>query len=356
LTAHRAGQPEEQAATSQFAARRSEVAGALEEVLAGTVPAFDAASSFVVTGVGASEGPARLYAAVLRSEVRARAEFVPLSAFYDESPSPRADALCIFSQGLSPNARLALQHARTFESVHLLTSLRPVDASEDQRACLERAERDGVRVTHLPPREERGSLVRVVGPAAASLAALALCRARLEAEGRASAALDAGELAALPAAVRGAAARVLSALPAEADAALTRPVAFVTAGHTLELHQGLRNKWLETLPCAEPPMWDVLGFVHGPLQEVHPREATIITLEREGQPRQRALFDRLAGMLAPERHTLVRLCSTLAGFASVLEHDAMVNELVLRALRLTPRDTSGWLGSDVDAPLYRIDS
>ena len=64
---------------------------------------------FWVTGIGVAEGPARLFLALCQSR-GVRAAFLPLSCFAGgPPPCDPPGTLVVFSQGLSPNARLALR-------------------------------------------------------------------------------------------------------------------------------------------------------------------------------------------------------------------------------------------------------
>lgn len=279
--------------------------------------------SVVVTGIGASEAPARYAARLLRD--RARAAFVPLSAFATDPP--HADVLVVFSQGLSPNARLALARAKEHRRAILFTS------PQADRAALARFPGE---VVMLPPEREDGTLVRVLGPACAMLGAALFVGAARDDEALALAhAVDDAR----------------RAVDVD-DAVLARRVAFVTAAGHGELCDAARNAWLEGLCAPEPPSWDVLQIAHGPFQEFFEREITLLALERAGVGAD--LFDRLARMLVPERHALVRLRSSLAAPLAAIEHHALTCELALRALRVRPRDLAAWPGSGRDAPLYDV--
>src|SRR5688572_3537291 len=76
----------------------------------------------VTTGAGSSAAHARFLASVL-GELGIPARFAPLTEFL-EPPAPAAagKTLVVFSQGLSPNARLALQHTKRWHSVWLATA------------------------------------------------------------------------------------------------------------------------------------------------------------------------------------------------------------------------------------------
>jgi hypothetical protein len=281
----------------------------------------------VVTGVGGSEGPARMMAELLRHRWRASASFVPLSAFATGALDAHGAALFVFSQSLSPNARLALSRASRFDQATLFTS-----ATDDP--ALTQWTAHGGQIVGLPPASEQGALVRVIGPCVAMLAAA------LHA-GAASAA----DVESLVHAIREPGARV----PAVDG---SRPIAFVTAGGYGELCRTVRNLWLEALCVPEPPMWDVLEVAHGPFQQFFDGEVVLVALEREGE--ERLLFDRLAQMLVPGRHQLVRLRSSVAPPLAPIDHVAMAAELVCRELGRRPRNLAVWPGRGRDGPVYGI--
>jgi len=313
---------------------------------AGEQPTLPRGASVVVTGVGASEGPAR-YLAMLLHRAGRRAAFTPLSTFVLGGAAALGDALVVFSQGLSPNARLALRRAPDHAAAILFTSAAPARASAEVAACLDAFARAGGRSIALPPDDESGTLVRLVGPAVALLAA-----ARFAANDGA-AGVDPAALAGLPALAASAEARTGAALASLPPLALHRRLAFVSAGACIDGAHGLRGKWLEGLGAPEPPLWDVLHLAHGPFHELFDEEATLVTLEHEGaSAAERGLFDRLARMMVPSRHAVLRLSAALPPPLSALDHELLVTALLLRALRERSKDLGAAVGSD--APLYGL--
>ncbi len=129
-----------------------------------------ARAQIVVTGVGLAAGPARL-AAYLLARAGVAARFEPAGAF--ACGAPRGDALCVFSQGLSPNARLAMSRAGSYEHALLVTTRRAGGGcSPEVGGALERWPGS---VWELPPEEIGGGmLLRVVAPICASLGAARL--------------------------------------------------------------------------------------------------------------------------------------------------------------------------------------
>ena len=277
---------------------------------------------WITTGVGASEGPARLLATLLRAE-GVLADFAPISAFVDRGPP--AEACVVFSQGLSPNARIPLARAGDYARALLVTA--------------SQAHPRGVTVIRHGPASEEGLLLRVVGPAAANATAIRLAAAVARKTG-------AAEQPAFATARRRALAQRVD------PTALFHLAGIVTSGTDATLCDGLRHKLLEGLGVAHPPIWDVCSLVHGPLQSFYDRDdAALLVLEREGASAE--LFDRLARVLRPS-HRVIRLRSPLRGPLALLDFDLQLDHLLVEALRARPRDLAEWPGKGRDGPLYEL--
>lgn len=352
MDSQRSPEPPSKVATAELRARLAQVVPELAALAARGLPGAvspTSGASYAVTGVGGSAGPARLLVATLRA-LGLRARFVPLSAFVQGDAAGAAgaagqsgeagEALCVFSQGLSPNARVALASASSFASASLFTS------APASSPLLEGFVARGGRVLTLAPAEESGTLLRVVGPPVAMLAAV------LFAHEVAGAPLPAAALAALPSELEAAAAgarAAIAALPRFALAAGTR-VAFVTSGEAGErgLDCGLGLKWVEGLGVDEPPTWDVLEIAHGPFHAFYTETRLLVTLGDS------ALYDRLEAMLVPERHALLRLPTRADAPLARLALEPAVNELLIAAFERAPRNLAEWPSKGLDAPLYAI--
>jgi creatinine amidohydrolase len=336
-------------AEASLAALRARVEG-VPEVLARTlaeplsVPASWQGMPVVTTGIGLAEGPARWLVEVLSAAGRP-ARFVPLSAFAAGGATAPGALLVVFSQGLSPNASIALACRRAFAATALVTAIAPGDQDQPAGQVRELIA-GGVWVFTHPGGREDGFLLRVQGPAAATLVA-----ARLAAALGAEAAPGAEVVEATRSAARRSAAAVgdLGGWPDLAiRAALVGAAGYVAVAH------GLAWKWMEGLWLQAPPLWDVLQLVHGPFQAFHGRPLVVVALEREGAPAERELFDRLARIL-PTHQCLMRLRATLSGPLSVLDHGAQLDHLILRLLEAAPpRDLGAWPGRGEDGPLYDL--
>lgn len=291
------------------------------------------AGVLLTTGVGGSEGPARLLASRLLRQGRP-ARFVPLSAFL-EAPPP-ASALILFSQGLSPNARLVLAHTARYPTALLLTGL-PADHA-DLLPFVAR----GLRVVSLPSGDERGLLVRVIGPAVASLAALLLAGAS---DPRS---IEFPDMTALTAALSRASERGASLPPLPPG-----PLGLLAVGERMESYEGLRWRLLEGMLRPHVSLWDALAVAHGPFQSFHRERLSLVGFAGPGALGD-ALLDRLQAMLVPERHTLWRLPAVLPEPWSLFEHMVQLDALMCASLAAHPQPLAPWPGQGDDGPLYLL--
>lgn len=287
------------------------------------------ARRFTATGTGGSEGPAQAFVAALQERGIA-ARFRPLSSFALDHE--REGALVVFSQGMSPNARLALRHAGP--DTVLVTALDELGEGPGYEALRAAAGRGALICPHGPS-DEHGLLVRIEGPTRATLVGLRLAEVLAP---RSAPPVD------LPA-------RARRAFDAAAPALGQHAVALVTAGDAGPLAQGLRWKLLEALGIPDPPIWDVLQVAHGPLQQFYDTRATLLAVEGCDEA---PLFDRLGAALVRERHELRRLTATLPHPWGWFEHDAQINAVVLATLTRRPRDLIDWPGKGRDGSLYEL--
>jgi hypothetical protein len=329
---------------------------------------FAASDRFIASGGGLSEGPARVLVALLRRMGR-DARFVSqseLARIPDAGADVAGAALVLFSQGLAPNARLPLSWlgpglvdvARPIgEKVMarglLVTSVQPGDAGDAGVGGLARRLRDaGHLVWTLPPREEGRLLLRVIGPAVSTLAAIRLAHAL------AGRALDSGSLATLNDVV----ARALNAPAPDLFGAERRPIALIAEPALVELMMPLRWKLLEGLRVPDPPVWDPLQVAHGPLQSIYDERVTLLVLRTRGgvgDARDDALFGRLRAVLRTEGedppHRWLELRAVSAGPLAVLELDARLDAALLATLARHPLALDDWPARGLDGPIYDAD-
>ncbi len=298
------------------------------------------ASLVFCTGIGASEGPARLLASLLPS-----ARFVPLSAFLlgDHRALLSSGAvLVLFSQKLSPNARMALDAATRFSRTVVVCG---TDRSLEQR--LETFPTTTSVVRHEPD-DESGFLLRVTGPAVASAVAMSL--AALVTGGQTRADIEER--------LRQCAETMQRRLrtPLGHIDLVQKPPAFLVSGMDgAERAHVLRWTLLECPDLADPLQWDLLSFAHGPYQNVYAKPHTLFIPYATSDMAVCSLLDRLLDMLKQTPHTFFELPSELHRPWSVLEHLACIHRLVLDHVTKNPRDLRTWPGQGLDGPIYDLE-
>ena len=311
------------------------------------VPALDfdprAVRCFCVTGVGSSAAHARFLAALLAEQGGLAARFVPLDAF-PRAGDP-ADVLVVFSQALSPNARLALTQPEDWRSVLLLTAA-AASRDTERRAALEGLRSRGVRVVDSLGADEFGTLLRIEGPLAGYAAAVALA----EACGVGSSTA----LAAVPDAMERALLRASAAAGDLAPRLLDGALLLLASGSYREVTENLRLKLVEGLLRSVPPVSDPIEFAHGPFQALFERPATLLAFTRQGAPHEADRLARLRGMLDPDRHQLVSIEATLPGFLAIFEHEIWTSALLLEAMQRASIDPADWPGRGRDGPTYAL--
>jgi hypothetical protein len=298
-----------------------------------------------VSGVGGSELPARLLVTAL-ADAGLPARFVALSRFVvADVPMARAAARVVFSQSLSPNARLAL---------HASTANPPGGAGDAPATMLLVSARDEAAAGPSPPvlvhgpEEESGLLLRVIGPLQACLLAADLAMALRGV----SPTVSPETLRVALARAAGHADIVSCVRPDDVDAIDERPVVLLTEGIESELGAALALKLVEGLG-SEARAGDALGFAHGTLQSIYNRRVDVVLLTREGS----SLRERVRSVLVPERHALIEHHAMLPFPYAVLERAAFLDRLVLNTLEQHPAAAArlaAWPGQGADGALYHL--
>ncbi|MGH7786328.1 MAG: creatininase family protein, partial [Candidatus Binatia bacterium] len=335
--------------------RAAEAGDLVAQAATAAIPALpfmpNAARCIVATGVGSSAAHARLLAHLLRVELGLPARAADGGEFVAPLGDVGADALVVFSQGLSPNGRLPLARAEAWLGAVLVTAVARDGAPPEKRAALSSLARAHGVCVPLPGGLEYGTLLRLGGPLAGYAVAFRLADAIGRAAGRQPAALTLD----VPRLTRAMAAAAAHAGTLAADA-LDGEIALLASGGYGALAGNLQLKLLEGLLEPLPPVWDLVGFAHGPFQALFARRATLLMLQRAGAPEEAALLERLRAMLDPRRHRLLLLPATLPGALALFEHEALLNQLVLRTIAARGIDQARWPGLGKDAPLYDVTS
>ncbi len=268
----------------------------------------------LATGAGLAGGPARLVAAAAAA-LGQTARYVAPSELLE--PLAPAGVLALFSQNLSPNARLA---ARVPGRKVAFTGVDPDGdgpASAWLRAFLGP---DGVAVPVFAP-EAHGGLVRLQSP---TLAAFAGLRALAGGHPDAPWAL---QLPDVPEAAARALDRRFDA--ADVEAAIASPPVLVTGGADPRTAHGLAAKWAEARFDGPPPIVDALELAHGSLHAMASSPRLLVGLETTALS---WLFSLVRATAEESGHRYVGLSAQLPGPLAWFEHDAGFNRLLLSAL------------------------
>ena len=344
-------------ARARLRERFEQVPALLERALAAPTPAlpFDprAVRRVRSTGIGASESHARALAWLLAERLGIDAHYTPAGALLSgRLPDSERDALVVFSQGLSPNARFALSAPRAWKGLLLVTASTREAAGPERAAWLAALDAAGAGIVHFEPENEYDSLVRVQGPLTGLAAAFAVARAFARAHGRESA-LEWAPPAEVAARIAASERALETALAGVEPTALARPLVLLGSGGYTPLASNLRLKLLEGLLTPLPPAWDLLEFAHGPFQQCFEEALCFLALTRADAPDEALWLSRLRELLDPTRHVLVTIPATLPGLYALFEHDALLDALLLRLQEARDLDPSSWPGRGRDAPLFQ---
>jgi len=327
-----------------------EIAGILVRGLPQLRPNTRASERFLVTGTGSSEAHARYFCYLINLYTDRSATYLPLSSFLHIDATVIQDrTMVVFSQGVSPNAQIALRRYREFAHTVLFTSTTPQQAREagkhDRADLISDIVELGGDIVYFPLGEEYTTLIRFVGPMCGYLACLQfvsqLAGCNFEMPGP-------GHL--LP---------LLDLLPPQdlMNDILTRPEHFqrgfnlVCAAPISDFSQNLACKFMEGLfwPC--PQVSDFLQFAHGPFQQstAVPRPVVILQgaldVEAELVRRSRAMLDSVG---LPSYVVDVN-CPPLY---SILGFEAVFNQLIMKAMIHSDIDQVNWPGKGRDDQLY----
>ncbi len=303
----------------------------------------------VTTGIGSSEAAAKYLCALLNRTHSVHAEYLPTAAFYGELPPASADKhLVVFTQGLSPNAQIAIECRAHFAGLTLVTS----STLEGQRAAgkadraelLQGLEREGATILSHPMEDEFEILPRIIGPICALVAAWQLAQSIQPDD----------SLAQLPQWLQ----RVWEAdLPAVAvlDQCAEELLAgtdFYFTNRSSLYAQNLPAKVLETAFRAPPRIRDALDYAHGPFQAERARAGHrwVFTSNAPAEvdllARLRPLFERI------NASTIIR--SPLPEPFAIFYYERFLNAVALRAAQFAGQDLIDWPGKSEDGEGYAL--
>lgn len=307
-----------------------------------------------VVGVGGSEGPARLMVEVLSDRGVVARQRTVSSFLSGRCPSTGSRGLVVFSQGLSPHARMVLGRLSPYAHCIVVTTR---DEQEVRAQVPPQLAQELTVLRHMPLAES-DSLLRVVGPAAAAVLAVWLA---FELSGGAAEELTELRRALTEAAdwyeppVAGAEQR--GPVPDSSWSAVfagTSPAFCLAAAQDLPAAHQLMWKWQEAIYQALPPALDLLAFVHGPFQSIYDAPATLFALRSQVDTSAEPAFRALEQVLVPERHQLL-VCSAPVAFPlSYFYFDAVFLKVLEQAINQRDLRLDRWPGKGKDGALYEL--
>ncbi len=328
-----------------------EVAGMLRRGLPPLRPATLAAERFIVTGTGSSEAHARYFCQLINLHTPRAAAYQPLSAFVDSGPPQwwRDKTLVIFSQGLSPNAQIALRRRREFAQTVLFTATTPASARQARKP--ERADlldaflREGNELVLFPLNEEYRTLIRFVGPLCGYLACLQFAA---QLPGHRVELPDPRQLQTLLATP---APEALRQAMLATDAPFRQGFNLLAAAPVSEYAQNLACKFMEGVFWQAPLISDILQFAHGPFQQMTARPRPVVILQG-ASPAERELVGRSQAMLAGVGVQAWVLTIAAPPPLTIFGFEMACNRLVLSLMQRYRIDQLNWPGKGRDDLLY----
>jgi len=294
------------------------------------------------TGVGSSEAHARFLASRIR-RAGGSAGFIGYAEWLAGGEKPgREGELLVFSQGLSANAMLVMDHRGGADSTTLFTA-ETTDAlrkrGKDKRAdWLTKGLANGLTVVNFPLQNEYEILLRVIGPLAGYAAALKWLRAEA------------------PVSRLESAFRRIEALSASGDVeewvdTWLSGAEVLLLDATLDYFQNLAYKRMEGIFREATVFREAFQFGHGPFQLAveSPRPQWILGPEGEAEAELR----KRVGKLCKRRQLrCLNWSPILEAPYSIFEYEMFSNRILAAAIRRTPADQRHWPGQGEDGELY----
>lgn len=305
---------------------------------------------FIITGTGSSEAHARYLATLFNLHTDRGAAYLPLSGFVDAPKSNFAGkTLIVFSQGVSPNAQIALSRRGDFDHSILFSATTPEAAEAagkpDRAKLLREIQSDGGELVEFPLAEEYTTLIRFVGPMAGYLACLQFAGQFPQSR------------APLPCSES-----LLPLLETKApnqlrDAMCNLPSAFaggfnlITAAPISDYSQNLACKFMEGLYWNCPSISDFLQFAHGPFQQMNAQPKPVMILQGNG-PGEAEMVARSVDMLRGVGSNAYVVSVDAPPLLSIFGFEAALNDAVFAAMRHLHVDQVNWPGKGRDDQLY----
>jgi hypothetical protein len=307
-------------------------------------------ASYVVTGAGSSIAHACYLTSLLNATGTAHAEYRPLTSFLSASRlDDRERVLVVISQGLSPNAEVALARRSHFKRTILFTSLTKEGArsstNDHKVKLLETLDRDGAALVRFPLENEYTILIRVLGPLLGYLACFRFSLALFPAL------CSSSFLGELPKSLLAAEDKAKQLLKSDGLSTFKNGVDIFAPFPINSFAQNLTYKFLEGPFWPTPTVWDLLHLAHGPLQQLKTsKRLALCLLGPESELKELDLRMHEALKIAGAR--VVDLRSSLPPYLRIFEYEMILNYIMLEAIKAENIDQRNWPGKGEDKRLY----
>jgi 3,4-dihydroxy 2-butanone 4-phosphate synthase/GTP cyclohydrolase II len=289
---------------------------------------LDKTKKFIVTGIGSSKSHA-MYLVYLLKKYDIDATFLELSGFTDFETDKNKHNLILFSQGMSPNATLAL--SKPFNQTIIFTAVTDENKNQSKKGLLAK----GDQVVTFPLEDEYTLLVRVVGPFCGYQAVNEFMNEHFSYEYK----------------------KVIDHVQ-EVDPVLlellrdTRPqIKFVMRDYAKSFAQNLQYKFMEG--CFYPHMPDIcdfLEFSHGHYQNLLENPGVVIILDSPGDER---LSMGVESMCKIHDIPVFRV-SGYYDEQNIMYYELYMNKLLYQLVKAWDIDQVDWKGKDDNTSLYQL--
>lgn len=304
---------------------------------------------FIVTGIGSSEAHGKFFTDLVNRYTSSNATFLNLSNFYTVLPKTakeKESILVVFSQGVSPNALLAINQRHLFKQLILFTSTTTPGAKNSHGELVKTLKAEGHLVIQFPLENEYTLLIRIIGPLTGYLAAIQFVNQNW------SKSIHPCDNKDLISAIRNAHENTPKNVM-EALEGMKKSVILLMPAPLCDYAQNLGYKFLEGLFVPMPTIVDYLSFGHGIFQQLvtDPRPIVIF---KENTIESQLLYNRAKQMIKDTKSKTIEITSNLPPPWNVFEYEAILNHLILNGIEKWSIDQISWPGKGLDGNLYDI--
>ncbi len=325
------------------------IQGMLEAPIQATIS--DRAAHFTVTGIGSSEAHAKFFMDLINRYTPSSATFLNLSNFYTilpKTPKEKKSILVVFSQGISPNALLAINQRHLFKELILFTSITATDLQSPRANLIKTLKIEGHTVIEFPLENEYTLLIRIIGPLAGYLAVIQFINHNWHECIKLLPYNNSDLIQAIKNAdnnIPKSAINILEKMKQGSVFLMPAPLCLYA--------QNLCYKLLEGLFIPQPTVVDYLSFSHGIFQQLitNPRPIVIF---KENTIESQLLYVRAKSMIEDTKSEIIEITSELPPPWNIFEYEATLNHLALKGIEKWSIDQIAWPGKSLDHNLYDI--